>query len=319
MLSDLHTQLFLINTYLLQIMIISSLLLQNRPIKLSIIYAYLSHLKLCQINFYSSLINEKPLYLLAFIIKEALKLFSYDEYKTIIHLIQTSHKAENFDTARYKSQFIIMRHDVEFSVSRAYQLALLEAKESFYSTYFFQLTNNAYNLLSLQNRQMINEIAQLGHHVGLHFHLNGLTDLSIICSEIQKQIHILNEMFPFTINSFSIHRPTQAILKANLKFPNLINAYEDDFFSFVENMQLEVPTICYLSDARHQWNYGLFPSLELFKHYNKIQILTHPYSWTPQGFDNLNNFRTLLAEKSTEYIETINSECKHFKEIQNEL
>lgn len=40
-----------------------------------------------------------------------------------------------------------MRHNVEFSMERAYKLALLENENNLVSTYFFQLTNNSYNVL----------------------------------------------------------------------------------------------------------------------------------------------------------------------------
>lgn len=246
-------------------------------------------------------------------------MFSYEDYRNIIQLIKMSGKAENFYTAKNKNKFIIMRHDVEFSMERAYQLALVEAKENFHSTYFFQLTNNAYNLLSNHNLTLINEIADLGHCIGLHFHPNGLTDLTLIYTELEKQINILNQMLPITINIFSIHRPSQDILRANLKLPSLINAYQDDYFAFVQDMKTEMPTICYLSDSRHRWNYNLVPSESLFKTYDKIQILTHPYSWTPHGLDNLNNFRSLVTENSMAFMQTINNECTHFKEVKDAL
>ncbi len=246
-------------------------------------------------------------------------MFSYKDYQNIINLIKISGKVENFYTAKNKNKFIIMRHDVEFSVERAYQLALVEANEDFHSTYFFQLTNNAYNLLSKRNLTLIHEIAHLGHCIGLHFHPNGLTDLTHICSEIEKQINILNQMLPIKIDTFSIHRPSKEILRANLKLPFAINAYQNDYFSFIEDLNIATPTVCYLSDSRHHWNYGLTPSAELFKNHDKIQILTHPYSWTPDGFDNLNNFRSLIAENSKTFMHTIDQECTHFKEVKDAL
>ena len=39
---------------------------------------------------------------------------------------------------------------------------------------------------------------------------------------------------------------------------------------------------------------------ELYQNYDRVQILTHPYSWTKKGHDNLENFRTLLQERNAE-------------------
>jgi len=62
--------------------------------------------------------------------------FSYNEYRLLLSQIKprlVSFKKELPDS------FIILRHDVEFSVNRALDLAILEAKESVQSTFFFQV------------------------------------------------------------------------------------------------------------------------------------------------------------------------------------
>lgn len=151
-----------------------------------------------------------------------------------------------------------MRHDVELGMERAYRLALLENENNFVSTYFFQLTNNSYNVLAQKNLDMIKEIYNLGHMVGFHFHLNGMKDTE----EIKKAIK---------------------------------------------------------TEIRYQWNYGLYPDRKTINDYKKVQILTHPYSWSEKGYDNLNNFRTLYKEKCKELLSTFDSECKHFAEIKYEL
>ena len=46
-----------------------------------------------------------------------------------------------------------------------------------------------------------------GQHIGLHFALNGMTDMQQIRKRIQMEIDILSEMFGFEITEFSIHRP----------------------------------------------------------------------------------------------------------------
>lgn len=246
-------------------------------------------------------------------------MFSYECYQSMIQRIQKCGKTENFYTARGKDAFIIMRHDVEFSVERAYHLALVEAEESFHSTYFFQLTNNAYNLLSQHNIMLINEIARLGHQVGLHFYPSDQTNLVLTRMELKKQIAIMNELFPFKVDTFSIHHPSKALLKANFVFPELINTYQKDYFSSFQDIASDTPKICYLSDAKHHWNCGLIPSEDFFRSHAKIQILTHPYSWTQRGYDTLHNFRSLIAEHTKYYIETIDSECAHFQEVKDAL
>ncbi|MDR1239120.1 MAG: hypothetical protein LBK27_03320 [Treponema sp.] len=182
-------------------------------------------------------------------------------------------------------------------MERAYNLAVFEHGKKFYSTYLFQLTNNSYNILSKKNRDLILEIINMGHSVGLHFHLNGITDINNIKNQIKKEIEIMGMMLGEKIESFSIHRPITDVLRNAIKLEGIINAYDDLFFSFTEDILVNPPKIKYLSDARHHWNYGLEPNETTMKKYDKIQILVHPYSWTKNGYNNADNFKTLLTRQ----------------------
>lgn len=124
-------------------------------------------------------------------------MFSYADYKEIIRIIKESGRACNFRQAQEKDKFIIMRHDVEFSVDRAFALSKLELSMDFTSTYFFQWTNNSYNILSKKNMDMIKYMHERGHVIGLHFALNGLTDMELVRRKILQEIHVLSEMLGF--------------------------------------------------------------------------------------------------------------------------
>ena len=50
--------------------------------------------------------------------------------------------------------YCIIRHDVEFSVDRALQLAILENKLGISTTYLFQIRNNTYNSLTIINKNI---------------------------------------------------------------------------------------------------------------------------------------------------------------------
>ncbi len=246
-------------------------------------------------------------------------MFSYKEYQDMIAIIKESGKAANFREAKGKDQFIIVRHDVEFSVDRAYALSKVEKEMDFSSTFFFQWTNNSYNILSKRNRDIITKMHEDGHVIGLHFALNGLTDIEVIKKQIEREIKAWNTMLEFHVDTFSIHRPPNSVLAANIEIEGITNAYAQEFFTYAEQIEdgseLQVK---YLSDAQHRWNYGI-PDRQTLLLNDKVQVLTHPYSWTEEGYDNLDNFRTLLAERNQELIETINGECKHFAAIRGQL
>ena len=88
---------------------------------------------------------------------------------------------------------------------------------------------------------MIKYMHERGHVIGLHFALNGLTDMELVRKKILQEIHVLSEMIGVEITEFSIHRPSADVLRENIKFPGIINAYQDEFFTFSENVTESTP------------------------------------------------------------------------------
>ena len=244
-------------------------------------------------------------------------MFSYEDYKEIIRIIKSTNLQSDYAGALKKEEFVIMRHDVEYSVERAYALAKVESSMDFTSNYFFQWTNNSYNVLSRRNMDMIKDMHERGHVIGLHFALNGMTDMELIRKQIVKEMNILSDMFGFQVDTFSVHRPSKDILRENIKLPGIINAYQDDFFTFAENVTENTPVkVKYLSDANHIWRYG-YPDEANITGYKKVQILTHPFAWCKKGYDNFENYKSLVREKYIEMIESIDNECKDFGEYKD--
>ncbi len=239
-------------------------------------------------------------------------MFSFDDYREIIRLIKESGRYATYEEALNMDEFIIMRHDVEYSVERAYALSKVEESMDFRSTFFFQWTNNSYNILSRKNRDILTDMHERGQNIGLHFALNGMTDMKVIRERIKQEIDMLSNMLGFEINSFSIHRPSPSVLAENIKLNGILNAYQDEFFTFdpkaTPESKLEIK---YMSDANHIWRYG-YPDEETIKNHDKIQILTHPFAWTKKGYDNLDNYKTLVNEKYVELLDSIDNECKDF-------
>ena len=239
-------------------------------------------------------------------------MFSFDDYREIIRAIKATGRYATYEEALEKDSFVIMRHDVEYSVERAHALAKVEESMDFRSTFFFKWTNNSYNILSRKNRDILSDMHERGQHIGLHFALNGMTDMRVIRERIKQEMDMLSNMLGFEINSFSIHRPSPDVLAENIKISGIINAYQDDFFTFDPKATPESDLdVKYMSDANHVWRYG-YPDEETINKYDKVQILTHPFAWTKKGYDNLENYKTLVNEKYVELIDSIDNECKDF-------
>ena len=236
--------------------------------------------------------------------------FSFNEYGKIISTIQKYLPIVDYSNVNNSlDKFCVIRHDVEFSVDRTYDLALYEHSLGIKTSYMFQIRNNCYNIFSDVNLSKIREIYNMGHKIGLHAHMDGLKDINYISSYLKQDIEILQSFIGRKIDRFSFHRPKKEYLELNLNIPNIINTYDKKYFHLTND--LSNLNVSYLADSEHKWNYGHPLDINL-KSINKLQLLTHPYSWTKNGLSNKDNFALLLKEKNKELINSINNECKHY-------
>ena len=246
---------------------------------------------------------------------------SYSEYKKILENIKASGKLMDYKEAINKTEFLVLRHDVEFSLDRAYKMAIIEQNVGVSASYFVQITNNAYNALSMQNQKLIREMSDMGHKIGLHYHLNGITDPLKTRDGIRDQIRIMSEMCGISVDRFSVHRPVREVYYNSIPIDGIINAYSPEFFTLFDEdkpVEEQVPEVKYIADSRHRWNYG-YPDTETIKQFKKLQLLIHPDFWSEEGCAAKENFAKLIRESTLTYIETLNGECKHFSEYKEEM
>lgn len=239
--------------------------------------------------------------------------WSYDYYVKLIDSIKKIISLVDFQTiASSDKSFFILRHDVEFSVEKAYEMALIEHEQLHINTsYFFQIRNYAYNPFAHDNINLIKKIHAMGHHIGLHVHTSLLKPSGDISAFISNEVDILQKGLGLPIDRFSFHRPTHEYLKLNLKIKGLINTYDEQFFHFYHDKAENRLKVYYFSDSEHQWKYG-DPLSILEKPIKKIQLLIHPYSWSKAGMDNLTNFKTLIQMKYEAMLKSMQEECHNF-------
>ena len=63
---------------------------------------------------------------------------------------------------------ICIRHDIDFSIDYAYEIAKEECNLNIQTSYFFTLNSSFYNILTPTSVQIIQEILEMGHKVSLH-------------------------------------------------------------------------------------------------------------------------------------------------------
>lgn len=165
---------------------------------------------------------------------------------------------------------LILRHDVDICLHRAYKLAQIEAEIGHRSIYYILPSSPFYNILSIENGDLVRKIAALGHEIGLHLELEGDADLQ---KKADFEAGILSEISQSPITSLSFHRPTANASKVKfteLELEGYLSAYNKSLFT----------DIAYVSDSRGAWHYGHPLKHEAVKNRTAMQLLTHPIWWT---------------------------------------
>ena len=238
-------------------------------------------------------------------------MFSYNEYKNIINLVGQHLPFVDFaNIDKTTDKFCVLRHDIEYSIDRSLDMARFEADElGISSTYCVQLRSNIYNAISNKNIDVMTEIKSLGHKIALHIN-PPFMNLSDVKEYISNDIKTLERHYEFEIDRFSFHIPKKEYLKPYIQIENKINCYDKMFFHYFDEKKPSKVRVLYLADSNHQWKYG-HPFDFDFSKIKKLQLLTHPYSWTRNGFENFKNTSNLIKERTHELAVSM-SEIKTF-------
>tara|TARA_R110002096_G_scaffold138576_3_gene292363 strand:- start:651 stop:1400 length:750 start_codon:yes stop_codon:yes gene_type:complete len=243
-------------------------------------------------------------------------MFSYAEYRNIITLVKQNLPIMDFsEVSEEINSFCVLRHDIEFSIDRALKMARIEHDDlGIHSTYTVQLRNNTYNALSQKNIEAIGEIEEMGHYIGLH--QNPPSDIpdDHLVDYIMKDIETLEHYYGFEVDRYAFHRcgSNPGILEKYVEVPDKINCYAEDFFHYFSGEKPEDLRVHYLADSNHDWKYGHPFNVDYWDLPQKMQLLTHPYSWTENGYENMNNFTRLIRERTDELVSDMNGETNTF-------
>jgi hypothetical protein len=240
-------------------------------------------------------------------------IFSYSEYKKILQAFK-GRWISFYDVT--DKPFVLMRHDVEFSVDRAHSLGVIESDWLVKSTFNFQVSCETYNIFSFANRKKVRALKELGHEIGLHFYgdhiLEGSVDELIL--GLNKQRAILEAAIDIEVSTFSFHRPKKWMLEIrDDHLGGMLNQYGKSFFEFSSSPK----TIKYIADSRHSWDYGHPLN---FTDMSRIQILTHPDEWSLTGSNEVDNFRALKSELSRNISEAFLAESpRNFSKYKGQI
>jgi len=217
--------------------------------------------------------------------------FNIENYNAIIKkIIASGYKfvrfpiQDNIEISNEKE--VLLRHDIDFSLTAAKEIAQYDYNSGIKSTFFIYLNSPFYNILFEDDKKQIDEIAKFGHDIALHFDQR-------INIGLDKEIEILSKIFSNVRSDLiSLHKPrinqyTKTIIKDNIH-KNILTSYDDAYFREIK----------YLSDSKCSFNEIEFDSILNSK--KSFQLLLHPIWWYFEGNSLEEKLRKLCDGKENE-------------------
>ena len=227
--------------------------------------------------------------------------FEYSEFrKMITTCLDAGYSFEKFPDAEnlleMRKKFVLLRHDIDLDLEKAYKMALIEHELGIEATYFLMLRTEHYNLFSEKNAFYVNEIIRLGHEIGIHVDVavypenSTIEELNRVCMD---EVSMLERWFGIKISTISYHRPNKLVLSGNPALTEpLVHTYMPVFRDKIK----------YYADSRGLWRYGNPLEGDEFNAGTPLHILIHPIWWNDSEIEANIMLNSNIASKKDKSI-----------------
>lgn len=118
---------------------------------------------------------------------------------------------------------LYLRHDIDFDVELALEMARIEARMGARATYFLMITSDSYNLFSEKNAACFEEIKAIGHEVSIHFDPLRYKDFE---AGLRHEIGAFESFFKSKVELINLHRPNDVFLMHDRKIGGVAHTYQ---------------------------------------------------------------------------------------------
>lgn len=235
--------------------------------------------------------------------------FTYEGYVAMLdELKRQGYTFANYENYLKYPRCVILRHDVDYSLQKALQLAKIEKQEGVSSTYMILVSSGFYNLMDYNTRSILQEITDMGHDLGLHFDEANykVPDMHTLKKYIKAEMQILRDCTNRSdIAAVSMHRPSQECLKADLDLSQegMINSYGKTFFRDFK----------YISDSRMHWREPVIEYIQMAK-YARLHILTHAFWYSEDNETIKDKLESFLEQAQEERYQLLDQNFTNLQE-----
>lgn len=206
--------------------------------------------------------------------------FTYRHYREFVSLAR-SHGFSFFGLYDYlvhkpKGKLILMRHDVDLSMSHALKMAKIENSLGIKAAYFVR-TAKTVNPFSKKNSAMLKKIAKLGHEIGLHYD-SDVVNKKNFTGYLLKMKKKLESAAGKKIHGTALHRVKMLSGKKEITELNFMERFLGRLGMDYDAHSKSFESLKYISDSARQWKNGC-----ICKNLNSSQsmyLLTHPIWWS---------------------------------------
>jgi hypothetical protein len=223
--------------------------------------------------------------------------FSHRSYTCLLeHITGLGRPIVSFREVPKSGPYAILRHDIDFSIAKAVEIASLDSQAGARSTFFVLMTTPYYNPLDEENIARLQSIAGLGHEIGLHVDCSGFDALTFAeqYNRLQNQISCLEAHLGIRVTSIAQHKPTAARMRP--EFPGYRDAYSRPFFS----------DIAYISDSRMMFR--VRDVYEFLDQHERCQLVLHPIWWHRSPRTRSEVFEGIRTELAHQFSRMIDDE-----------
>lgn len=225
--------------------------------------------------------------------------FSPAGYAALIAALRArGYEAKHYSDAQANKPHLIVRHDVDFSLSAALAMAEQEASLKLRSTYFVLLRTEFYNLMSKNGLSALRRIAALGHDVGLHFDA-ALYKPDEIEEAAASEAALLEGLLGQPVATVSFHRPAAERIGESERVGGRLNAYSPRF----------VRDMGYCSDSRGAWHHGAPLEHPAVRDSRALQLLVHPFWWQAPALPPQERLAMFLSEHANFFDHELARHC----------
>jgi hypothetical protein len=194
--------------------------------------------------------------------------FSYRSYVGLLdHIRSLGRGIYPLRDAPATEPCVILRHDIDYSVLKAREMAEVEHRAGVRATVMVLLTSPFYNLLQVEHLAAVRDIASMGHEIGLHYDCDAClsADPQRQADEIVRIARFLEAYAGVSITSVAQHNPSMT--KVRVSVAGYVDAYSQPYFK----------DMAYVSDSRRL--FGAPDVYEFFRQHARSQLLIHPLWW----------------------------------------